>query len=461
MPGDALCWIRRDLRLHDHAALSAATKNHDRVAVVFVFDRLILDALEDRDDKRVTFIYDSLAEIDTTLRAQGSRLIVLHGDPMELIPRLALDLKVDAVYANHDDEPYAAPRDQAVSDALKSQGQRLMTFKDHVIFERQEVTTQSGGDFRVYTPYMRAWRARLRPADTAERTVDTTKLWTNLPESVPSLAPLTDYGFKRGDLWLTPGISGGQERLQAFTQALPHYGQRRDYPAIAGTSGLSVHLRFGTISIREAVRHAQHHDSQGSTKWLNELIWRDFYQMIMSRFPEAMATSFKPEYRDLHWPGLPEHLEAWKQGQTGYPIVDAAMRELRQTGWMHNRLRMIVASFLTKDLLVSWQDGEAHFARYLLDFDLASNNGGWQWAASTGVDAQPYFRIFNPITQSEKFDPEGTYIRRWVPEIAHLSAKDIHAPWQLGLMALADYPAPIVDHATQRALAIELLSRKK
>lgn len=461
MPGDALCWIRRDLRLHDHAALSAATKNHERVAVVFVFDRLILDALEDRDDKRVTFIYESLAEIDTILRAQGSRLIVLHGDPVELIPRLALDLKVDVVYANHDDEPYAAPRDQAVSDALKSQGQRLMTFKDHVIFERQEVTTQSGGDFRVYTPYMRAWRARLRPADTAERTVDTTKLWTNLPESLPSLAPLTDYGFTRGDLWLTPGITGGQERLQAFTQALPHYGQRRDFPAIAGTSGLSVHLRFGTISIREAARHAQHHDSQGSTKWLNELIWRDFYQMIMSRFPEAMATSFKPEYRDLHWPGLPEHLEAWKQGQTGYPIVDAAMRELKQTGWMHNRLRMIVASFLTKDLLVSWQDGEAHFARYLLDFDLASNNGGWQWAASTGVDAQPYFRIFNPITQSEKFDPEGKYIRRWVPEIAHLSAKDIHAPWQLGLMAPADYPAPIVDHATQRALAIELLSRKK
>jgi len=461
MPGDALCWIRRDLRLHDHAALSAATKNHDRVAVVFVFDRLILDALEDRDDKRVTFIYDSLAEIDTTLRAQGSRLIVLHGAPVELIPRLALDLKVDAVYANHDDEPYAAPRDQTVSDALKSQGQRLLTFKDHVIFERQEVTTQSGGDFRVYTPYMRAWRARLRPADTAERQVDATKIWTHLPESVPGLAPLTDYGFEKGNLWLTPGITGGQERLQAFTQALPHYGQRRDYPAIAGTSGLSVHLRFGTISIREAVRHAQHHDSQGSTKWLNELIWRDFYQMIMSRFPEAMTTSFKPEYRDLHWPGLPEHLQAWKEGQTGYPIVDAAMRELRQTGWMHNRLRMIVASFLTKDLLVSWQDGEAHFARYLLDFDLASNNGGWQWAASTGVDAQPYFRIFNPTSQSLKFDPEGTYIRRWVPEIAHLNAKDIHAPWQLGLMAPADYPAPIVDHATQRALAIELLSRKK
>jgi len=367
---------------------------------------------------------------------------------------------VDSVYANHDDEPYAAPRDQAVSRALNEQGQRLLTFKDHVIFERQEVTTQSGGDFRVYTPYMRAWRARLRPADVAERSVDDKSFWLNLPESAPALAPLSGYGFQSSELWLKPGASGGRERLAAFTQDLPHYGQRRDFPAISGTSGLSVHLRFGTISIREAVRHAQRHDSAGSTKWLNELIWRDFYQMIMSRFPQAMTTSFKPEYRDLVWPGPTEHFEAWKEGQTGYPIVDAAMRELKQTGWMHNRLRMIAASFLTKDLLVSWQDGEAHFARYLLDFDLASNNGGWQWAASTGVDAQPYFRIFNPITQSQKFDPEGTYIRRWVPEIAHLDSKDIHAPWQLGLMAPADYPAPIVDHATQRALALELLAKK-
>lgn len=460
MSGDALCWIRRDLRLHDHSALSAATANHERVAVVFVFDALILDALEDRDDKRVTFIYESLAEIDEELRARGSRLIVLHGDPVELIPRLAQELRVDAVYANHDDEPYAIARDQRMAQALQSQGQQLNTFKDHVIFERQEVTTQSGGDFRVYTPYMRAWRARLRPADVAERTVDDKKFWANLPESAPALAPLSVYGFQSSELWLKPGVSGGSERLDAFTQDLPHYGQRRDFPAISGTSGLSVHLRFGTISIREAVRHAQRHDSAGSTKWLNELIWRDFYQMIMSRFPQAMTSSFKPEYRDLVWPGPTEHLEAWKQGQTGYPIVDAAMRELKQTGWMHNRLRMIVASFLTKDLLVSWQDGEAHFARYLLDFDLASNNGGWQWAASTGVDAQPYFRIFNPITQSQEFDPEGTYIRRWVPEIAHLDAKDIHAPWQLGLMAPADYPAPIVDHATQRALALELLAKK-
>jgi len=428
MPGDALCWIRRDLRLHDHAALSAATAHHQRVAVVFVFDALILNALEDRDDKRVTFIYESLVEIDAALRAHGSRLIVLHGDPVELIPRLALELRVDAVYANHDDEPYAIARDQRVAQALQSQVQSLNTFKDHVIFERQEVTTQSGGDFRVYTPYMRAWRARLRPADVAERSVDDKSFWLNLPESAPALAPLSGYGFQSSELWLKPGASGGRERLAAFTQDLPHYGQRRDFPAISGTSGLSVHLRFGTISIREAVRHAQRHDSAGSTKWLNELIWRDFYQMIMSRFPQAMTTSFKPEYRDLVWPGPTEHFEAWKEGQTGYPIVDAAMRELKQTGWMHNRLRMIAASFLTKDLLVSWQDGEAHFARYLLDFDLASNNGGWQWAASTGVDAQPYFRIFNPITQSQKFDPEGTYIRRWVPEIAHLDSKDIHAP---------------------------------
>ena len=460
MPGDALCWIRRDLRLHDHAALSAATAHHQRVAVVFVFDALILNALEDRDDKRVTFIYESLAEIDAALRARGSRLIVLHGDPVELIPRLAQELRVDAVYANHDDEPYAIARDQSVARTLQSQSQKLNTFKDHVIFERQEVTTQSGGDFRVYTPYMRAWRARLRPADVAERSVDDKSFWLNLPESAPALAPLSVYGFQSSELWLKPGASGGKERLDAFTQDLPHYGQRRDFPAISGTSGLSVHLRFGTISIREAVRHAQRHDSAGSTKWLNELIWRDFYQMIMSRFPRAMTTSFKPEYRDLVWPGPTEHLEAWKEGQTGYPIVDAAMRELRQTGWMHNRLRMIVASFLTKDLLVSWQDGEAHFARYLLDFDLASNNGGWQWAASTGVDAQPYFRIFNPVSQSLKFDPEGTYIRRWVPEIAYLDAKDIHAPWQLGLMNPANYPAPIVDHATQRALALELLAKK-
>jgi len=451
------------LRLHDHAALSAATTHHQSVAVVFVFDALILDALEDRDDKRVTFIHESLAEIDAVLRAQGSRLIVLHGDPAELIPRLAQELRVDAVYANHDDEPYAIARDQSVARALQPQGQSLNTFKDHVIFERTEVTTQSGGDFRVYTPYMRAWRARLRPADVAERTVDDKTFWSNLPESAPALAPLSVYGFQSSELWLKPGASGGRERLAAFTQDLPHYGQRRDFPAIEGTSGLSVHLRFGTISIREAVRHAQRHDSAGSTKWLNELIWRDFYQMIMSRFPQAMTTSFKPEYRDLVWPGPTEHLEAWKQGQTGYPIVDAALRELKQTGWMHNRLRMIVASFLTKDLGIDWRRGEAYFAKKLLDFDLAANNGGWQWASSSGCDAQPYFRIFNPVSQSEKFDPQGRFIRRYLPALSPLPNAALHAPWQArpvdlaaaGLVLGRDYPLPIVQHDQARLRTLE------
>ncbi|MBX7134431.1 MAG: DNA photolyase family protein [Fimbriimonadaceae bacterium] len=455
----ALCWLRRDLRLSDHTALAEATRWADRVAVVFVFDRNILDALEDRDDRRVSFIHASLAEIDRKLRERGSALVSVYGDPVEEIPRLVRELEAEAVFAAHDDDPYALARERAVGERCD-----LRTFKDHVVFERQEVLSQAGGVLKVYTPYMKAWRAQFSRADAEERSPDLTRLWPGIPGR---LIPLAEMGFEETLTWLPAGEDAARERLGQFRSRLAAYGEERDFPALKSTSALSVHLRFGTISIRECVRVAMENPSPGSEKWWNELIWREFYHMILSNFPHVVGSAFKPEFDDIEWPGLDEHFEAWCGGRTGYPIVDAAMRCLNATGWMHNRLRMVCASFLVKDLLIDWRRGEAYFARQLLDFDLAQNNGGWQWAASTGVDAQPHFRIFNPILQSRKFDAQGTFIRQWCPELAGLSDEAIHAPWELPLFEqLAagcevgrDYPLPIVDHAVQREIALRILAQ--
>jgi len=468
----ALVWLRRDLRLTDHAALYHALRHHTCVFVAFVFDRDILDPLP-RQDRRVEFIRESLVELDVAMREHGGALIALHGHPRACIPALARELGVSAVYTNRDYEPAAVIRDRDVAHTLALDGIAFHSFKDQVIFECDEVLTQAGKPFTVYTPYKNAWlkKAALSDADFFVRPYPVERYLSHLapaattPQAcgVPTLAAL---GFESTDLaaiGVAPGMRGGQERVADFFTRIDRYKEARDFPAVKGVSYLSVHLRFGTVSIRQLAGGAWRDGSAGALGWLSELIWRDFYFAILHHFPHAIGHAFKPAFDALQWDTEPTWHTAWCQGMTGYPLVDAAQRQLFKTGWMHNRLRMVSASFYTKDLGLDWRDGEAWFAEWLLDFDLSANNGGWQWSASTGCDAQPWFRIFNPVTQSERFDPQGKFIRRYVPELAKVPDKYIHAPWTMppaiqtecGVLIGRDYPAPIVDHAEarQRTLA--------
>lgn len=449
-----LVWFRRDLRDHDHAALAAALASGRPVHCAFVFDRDILDALPTRTDRRVDFIHASLQQLDAALRSRGGGLIVRHGRAVEEIPRLASELGVTEVYANRDYEPAAQARDAAVARQLAASGGSLLLFKDQAIFERDELLTGAGRPYTVFTPYKNAWLKRLSAADHAP--LSAAGRFAPVPESLPTLADLGFAPTDLGQLGIVPGMAGARQLWDEFRAGrIRRYGALRDFPAIRGVSYLSVHLRFGTISIRELVTAAL---AEQADSWLNELIWRDFYFMILDRFPQVIDRAFKPEYDAIRWADWPAGLAAWQQGRTGYPLVDAAMRQLNHSGWMHNRLRMVVASFLCKDLGLDWRLGEKYFADQLNDFDLSANNGGWQWAASSGCDAQPYFRIFNPVTQSEKFDPEGKFIRRYVPELARVPDKFIHAPWTmgrleqeaLGIVIGRDYPGPIVDHAAAR-----------
>ena len=439
----AICWVRRDLRLRDHAALALATAQAERVAVVFVFDTRILDALEDRDDRRVTFIRRSLEEMDRKLSAIGSGLVVVRGDPVEAIPTLAREVGAEAVFAARDYEPYAAARDAAVGERA-----RLETVKDSVVFEAGELPSEE-----VYSAYARAWRGRLVPErDLAYRHADKAAMWP-LDE-----LPQADWetGFTDRESPVKPGEDAARARLQAFPTRFAHYRKDRHVPAIESTSGLSTALRFGTISVRECARTALAHRGEGADKFLGELIWRDFYQDVLARYPFVAERPFHPHR--LVTGGDEAHFDAWTEGRTGYPLVDAAMRCLRATGTMHNRLRMVTASFLANDLLLDYRRGEAWFARTLLDYDLASNNGGWQWCASTGCGVGPRPNVLNPVLQSQKFDPDGIVIRRWVPELRGLFGPAVHAPWlsppmelQAAGIALGEtYPFPIVDHAVQR-----------
>ncbi len=456
----ALCWIRRDLRLSDHRALFEACSNYDEVAVVFVYDENILNALTNQSDRRVTFIMQSLLEVDAGLRDAGSSLIVRHGDPVTEIHELSTQLHVNAVVTARDFEPYALQRDGAVLDSLAKIGVEFVAVKDQVIFEKGEILSKSDEPFRVFTPYSRCWLEKF------ERQFDAMKFESDLKKLIPSERVMEfsgglsydQIGFIECSPWITAGETAGKLALQDFEQKIDAYKESRDTPSANGTSFLSTHLRFGTISIREAVRMAARHDSEGARKWLMELVWREFYQDILANHPRVATTTFNPSYEKLVWPGLLDNFEAWKSGMTGFPIVDAAMRCFAETGWMHNRLRMVVASFLTKDLLVDYRKGEEYFASLLMDFDFASNNGGWQWAASVGCDAQPYFRIFNPYLQSQKFDSEGTFIRRWVPELADLDSNEIHKPSQFEV-EMRGYPMPIVDHDHQRKLAIAMFEQ--
>ncbi|MGP1715891.1 MAG: cryptochrome/photolyase family protein [Methylophilus sp.] len=467
----ALVWLRRDLRLEDHAALYHALKRHEQVYVAFVFDTDILDALTDKHDRRVEFIWESVAELKEVFQQSGSDLLVRHGKALEEIPKLAQQLEVAAVYANRDYEPLAIARDEQVAQVLLRADQTLHLFKDQVLFEQDEILTQTGKPYGVFTPYKRAHLAKLNPfylkAYPVQRYLDS--LAKISKESMPSLESL---GFSRTNLKtmrLPTGIAGGQQLFNDFLQRIEDYEEARNYPAIKGVSYLSVHLRFGTISIRQLAHAAWQLSlagNAGAATWLSELIWRDFYFQVCYHRPDMQLDghAYRQEYDQLPFPNNRDWFAAWCEGRTGFPLVDAAMRQLNQTGYMHNRLRMVVASFLVKDLLIDWRWGEQYFAEKLIDFDFSANNGGWQWAASTGCDAQPYFRIFNPQSQSEKFDAQGKFIRKYVPELVALNDKVIHAPWagtsskkgQLVSMPEVDYPMPVVNHAVQRQEALAL-----
>ena len=475
-----LMWFRRDLRVQDNAALYHALKSCRQVYCAFVFDREILDALP-RADRRVEFIRESLVDLNAQLQALGLMhssapvgLLLRHDHASRALPALTAKLAIDAVFINHDDEPDSLARDARVQAALQAQGVAFHSFKDHVIFERDEVLTLAGKPYTVFTPYKNAWLKKvdayyLKAYPTEKYAVALAALPDDEPREVPTLA---DLGFEKTNLSalkIPTGSQGAAALFDDFLGRMTRYQASRDFPALKGPSYLGVHLRFGTVSIRQLARCAlaqQQAGSEGAATWLSELIWRDFYAQILAHFPHAVGSAFKPAYDAIAW----EHgdkanalFDAWREGRTGYPLVDAAMAQLNQTGYMHNRLRMVTASFLVKDLGIDWRWGERYFAEKLNDFELASNNGGWQWAASTGCDAQPYFRIFNPISQSEKFDSQGKFICRYLPVLAELPTPALHSPWLASPLELAaagvtlgvNYPMPLVQHDEARALTLQ------
>ena len=479
----SLFWFRRDLRIADNAALYQALRQSGQVHCVFVFDRDILDALQTEgitDDRRVEFILESVVELDAMLRESDSGLIVRHAAAWHEIPVLAAALGVDAVFTNRDYEPQAIARDALVAKALTAEGRQLLHYKDQVIFEKDEVLTQTMRPFSVFTPYKNAWLHKIAgdggafylQAYPVERYLDRlAPPPAAYQDSIPSLAQLGFNKSNLSDLQIATGMSGAQTLLDDFIARIGKYGATRDYPALNGPSYLSVHLRFGTVSIRTLARLAfdMMRSRQGGTSaaaWLSELIWRDFYFMILHHHPHVAGHAFKPAYDNIVWESgdvAVQAFQAWCDGRTGYPLVDAAMLQLNQTGYMHNRLRMVTASFLIKDLGIDWRWGERYFADQLNDFDLSANNGGWQWAASSGCDAQPYFRIFNPVMQSERFDADGKFIRRYLPQLAKLPNKRIHAPWtasadelaQAGVELGGNYPHPIVQHDRMRQRTLQ------
>ena len=423
-------WFRRDLRLKDNAGLYHALKSGIKVKSIFIFDTNILDKLKDTKDPRVTFIHNTIEELRRDLQKLGSDLDVYYGDPVEVWRKLKEDKELKGVFTNRDYERYAIQRDLEVKETLNDSGVEMRTYKDHVIFEKDEILKDDGTPYVVFTPYKRKWLAHLDTRSDIKnpkesyyfKTYPTEKYFSNFMQfKSTQKIELSEMGFDQSDIPL-PSILVARSVIKK-------YDQDRDFPAKKGTSKLGVHFRFGTISIRDKARHAQ----KLNATYLSELIWRDFYSMILQHFPRVEDQSFREKYERVEWRNNEHEFEKWCIGETGYPIVDAGMRELNTTGFMHNRVRMVVASFLTKHLLIDWRWGERYFAEKLLDYDLASNSGGWQWAAGCGTDAAPYFRIFNPYTQADKFDKQREYIRKWVPE-----------------EGTSKYPQPIVDHKMAR-----------
>ncbi|OAQ38656.1 deoxyribodipyrimidine photolyase [Pedobacter psychrophilus] len=422
----AIFWFRRDLRLTDNAGLYHALKSGLKVLPIFIFDKEILDKLEDKDDARITFINKEIEKLKTQIEKLNSSLLIKYGKPDHVWATIMSEYNVKAVYTNHDYEPYAVERDNNLSANFSKKGINFFTYKDQVIFEKSEIVKDDGNPYVVFTPYKRKWLAKL--SSFYIKPYPTKKYFKNFidikPFDIPSLELM---GFEKSNQHFPD---------QEFKDVLNDYGVDRDFPAKDATSRISVHLRFGTVSIRDLVKVAQ---EKNSDVWLSELIWRDFYFSILFHFPYSATASFRKEYDQINWRNNEEEFKAWCEGKTGYPIVDAGMRQLNESGFMHNRIRMVVASFLTKHLLIDWRWGERYFARKLLDYELSSNVGGWQWAAGSGVDAAPYFRIFNPYEQVKKFDKDYKYIKKWVPEYAD--------PFS--------YPKPIVDHKLARERCLE------
>ena len=445
-------WFRRDLRVSDNTALHEAWERSETLVPVFIWDDAILRS-PDVGPARVAFLLRSLEALARNLESLGHRLIVRRGEPAEQLVLLARQVGASGVFTNRDYEPYAVRRDRKVAEALYATGVPFESFKDSVVAEGREVLTGAKQPYTVFTPYSKAWRSRPIPVPiprigAAKRPIPTAI------ESLPLPSDPSDLGHVVSQDLFPAGEHAAQQALKAFlADGVAGYDTGRNIPSLpSGTSRLSPHLRFGTLNIRTILSKLPSvAGGAGVRTWETELIWREFYVQILANFPHVAGGCFRPEYDRLEWSGTDEQFQAWCTGHTGFPIVDAAMRCLNATGWMHNRLRMIVSMFLTKDLLISWQRGERYFMCQLVDGDLAANNGGWQWSAGTGTDAAPYFRIFNPVSQGEKFDPEGSFVRQWVPELRDVPADRVHRPWENPLLlGRSGYPTPIVDHARQR-----------
>jgi deoxyribodipyrimidine photo-lyase len=415
-------WFRRDLRLEDNAGLYAALQTGLPVLPLFIFDTEILSQLADKHDKRVDFIHEALAAIDTQLKTIGSSLCIKYGKPVDIFEKLCTEYEIKSVFANRDYEPYALTRDSGVETLLLNKGVDFLTFKDQVIFEHDEILKSNGEPYTVFTPYSKAWKQRLDANHYRPYPSESGQNYLQFSARFPKIE---EFGFfKTNIVFSAPTIE---------TPLISDYDKTRNFPSLKGTSELSTHLRFGTVSIRRLAAIAL----KTNETWLNELIWREFFKSILMHFPYVANGAFKRKFEDIPWRNNENEFARWCEGQTGYPIVDAGMRQLNETGWMHNRVRMITASFLTKHLLIDWRWGEAYFATKLLDYDLSANNGNWQWAAGCGCDAAPYFRIFNPAEQTKKFDPDLLYIRRWIPELDSF-----------------EYPQPMVEHTFARNRAL-------
>ncbi|OGB67098.1 MAG: deoxyribodipyrimidine photolyase [Caldithrix sp. RBG_13_44_9] len=424
-----LFWFRRDLRLEDNSGLFQALRGGFPVLPLFIFDTLILKTLKNKADQRVQFIYNELEQIQDRLCTAGSSLLIQKGEPVEIFKQLIKTWEIEAVFTNHDYEPYALARDGQIDQMLKLQNFPIYTFKDQVIFEKNEVVKSDGTPYTIFTPYKNKWLDAFHGRDIP--TFPSEDHFSNFIKTTEFTFPtIEEIGFRKNDQ-LFPS-------KKIDLEIIKNYDRTRDYPGIHGTTRLGSHLRFGTVSIRKLVQIARELNST----FLNELIWREFFMMILHHFPKVVEQPFKQGYENIQWMNNDDHFQRWCEGKTGYPIVDAGMRELNTTGFMHNRVRMITASFLAKQLLIDWRWGEQYFAEKLLDFELSSNNGNWQWAAGCGCDAAPYFRVFNPVIQTKKFDPEQKYIKKWVPEYQDDA-----------------YPKPIIEHTFARERAITVYSK--
>lgn len=421
----SIFWFRRDLRLKDNHGLYRALESGKKVLPIFIFDEDILDLLENKLDKRVDFIVQALQTLNSFLKSKNKGIKIFKGKPLEIYKKLSQNYEIEAVYSNEDYEPYAIKRDQEIADFLASKNIAFHQFKDQVIFHKDEIVKADKKPYTVYTPYSKLWLNEFQKVDLqgfpSEKKLD------NLLDIPFEELKIEDIGFQKTDLTF--------EIPEADLHIIKTYEETRNFPAVKGTTQLGVHLRFGTISVRKLAKIAK----ENNLTFLKELIWREFFMQILYHFPKVVNHSFKSKYDAIPWENNPEFLEKWKAGTTGFPIVDAGMRELNTTGFMHNRVRMITASFLIKHLLTDWRIGEAYFAEKLMDYDLSANNGNWQWCASSGCDAAPYFRIFNPDEQQKKFDPDFKYIKKWIPEFG-----------------TKYYPKPILEHKKAREKVLKV-----